>query len=101
MARTQQVKIKKGNAHTTEYENNTPAGCRGFIFAYEIRRNTSSHLRFPKRKNRVKKNLFLQKHPTHVRVEIKKRRIFAALHFIFEVVYAIARAPHKGTNGWR
>ena len=46
MARTQQVKIKKGNAHTTEYENNTPAGCRGFIFAYEIRRNTSSHLRF-------------------------------------------------------
>ena len=48
MARTQQVK-EKGNAHTTEYEKNTPVETQGFyVFfpAYEMRRDTSSRLRF-------------------------------------------------------
>ena len=53
MARTQQVK-EKGNAHTTEYEKNTPVETQGFYVyffclrnsAYEMRRDTSSRLRF-------------------------------------------------------
>ena len=49
MARTQQVK-EKGNAHTTEYEKDTPVETQGFYAffpAYEMRRDTSSRLRSP------------------------------------------------------
>ena len=104
MARTQQVKIK-GNAHTTEYENNTPVERQGFNilptkYGAILRRTyvffwsrTSMYAPVKKAARYLYLLLFLLKSTTHVRVEHKKAAKFRRFSFM-ESVYCTTRTPY-------